>query len=222
MKWTFKRDIFALSMLVLYVIAAVYFYHILPDTVASHFNSQGLPDDFSSKSTIILIGCILTAGIYLLLTFIPFIDPFWKKIEKKYDIFLLFRDLAMAFMVCIFVISFISSKEGAFRSDLFGIVFGLLFVVLGNYLPRLPRNFFFGIRSPWTLASETVWYKTHRMAGGWFVVAGIILIILTLFKVNTFISMTVVLTPLVLYTAVIYPFLLYKKLQKDGETNVGL
>jgi uncharacterized membrane protein len=222
MKWTFKRDIFALSMVLVYIIAAWYFYNILPDTVASHFNSQGIPDDYSSKSAILIIGFVITVGTYLLLTFIPFIDPFWKKIEKKYYIFLLFRDLALAFIVFIFIISFVSSKEGMFRNDLFGVVFGLLFIVLGNYLPKLPRNFFFGIRSPWTLASETVWYKTHRMAGGWFVTAGIILIILALLKINTFVAMTVVLIPLVLYTAFIYPLMLYKKLQKQGEIKSEL
>ena len=112
-----------------------------------------------------------------------------------------------------------SAKDGIFRSDLFGIGFGLLFILLGNYLPKLPRNFFFGIRSPWTLASEVVWFRTHRISGSLFVAGGILFIILTLLKVNWVISMIVILTPLVLFTAFIYPYLLYRRLQREGKLD---
>ncbi|MGA8263509.1 MAG: SdpI family protein [Ignavibacteriaceae bacterium] len=217
MKWNFKRDIFPLSMILIFLAVCWYFYSILPGTIPSHFNAKGLPDNYSSKDSMILVGIATSVVLYLVLTFIPMIDPFWKKIEKKYDVFLLFRDLTVAFIVFMFSLSFISAKEGTFRSDLFGYGFGLLFILLGNYLPRLPRNFFFGIRSPWTLASEVVWHKTHRVGGIFFVAGGLLLILLTLLKVELFISIFIVLIPIVIYTALIYPYMLYKKLQRQGE-----
>jgi uncharacterized membrane protein len=116
-------------------------------------------------------------------------------------------------------LTFISAKNNVFRSDLFGIGFGLLFVLLGNYMPKLPRNFFFGIRSPWTLASEVVWTKTHRISGILFAAAGIIFIVLSLLKVQLTIIMIIVLIPLVVFTAFIYPFFLFKRLQKETKTN---
>ena len=217
MKWNFKRDIFPLSMILILLIICGYFYGKLPQIIPSHFNAKGLPDNYSSKDSMILISIASSIGLYLILTFIPMIDPFWKRIEKKYDIFLLFRDLTVAFIVFIFFLTFISAKEGTFRSDLFGYGFGLLFILLGNYLPKLPRNFFFGIRSPWTLASEVVWKKTHRIGGAFFVVGGILLILLTLLNVELIISIFVILIPLVIYTAFIYPYMLFKKLQKQGD-----
>jgi uncharacterized membrane protein len=50
---------------------------------------------------------------------------------------------------------------------------GLLFVMLGNYLSRVQPNWFLGIRTPWTLSSDQVWRKTHRIGGAFFVIGGI-------------------------------------------------
>jgi uncharacterized membrane protein len=54
---------------------------------------------------------------------------------------------------------------------------GLLLIVLGNFMSKFTRNFFIGIRTPWTLASEEVWFRTHRLGGRLFVVAGLILVL---------------------------------------------
>ena len=216
MKWNFKREMFALAMILLLIAVSIYYYGILPESIPSHFNNKGMPDNYSSKQLFFGISIGAAILIYIILTFIPFFDPFWKRIQNKYYIFLLFRDLAVGFTVFLTTLSFISAKEGMFKKDLFGIGFGLLFILMGNYLPRLPRNFFFGIRSPWTLASDVVWYKTHRVSGGLFVAAGIFLIILNLSGVDFLISMLAVILPVIIFSSVIYPFVLFKKLQKEG------
>lgn len=219
MKWSLKRDAFALILIAISIIIAIYFYSNLPQTVPSHFNSNGIPNSYSSKLSLVLIGTCIPIVTYFLVTLSPFIDPFKKKFEENSHIFLLIRDIVIGFMVFMMSLVFISAKDGIFRSDLFGIGFGLLFILLGNYLPKLPRNFFFGIRSPWTLASEVVWFRTHRISGSLFVAGGILFIILTLLKVNWVISMIVILTPLVLFTAFIYPYLLYRRLQREGKLD---
>ncbi|MGH7565276.1 MAG: SdpI family protein, partial [Gemmatimonadota bacterium] len=61
------------------------------------------------------------------------------------------------------------------------VTMGLLFVGLGNYLPRLRSNWWMGIRTPWTLDSEAVWRETHRVGGWTFVAAGLVLILAGLF-----------------------------------------
>jgi uncharacterized membrane protein len=222
MKWNFRRDIFALSLLVVFIIISLYYYAILPQTVPTHFNADGVANNYSSKTNLICIGISIAVSLYILLTFIPMIDPFKKKIGSKYDSFLLLRDIVIAYTIIILVLTYMSAKNGSLRTDIFGIAFGVMFILLGNYLPRLPRNFFFGIRSPWTIASETVWVRTHRISGIWFVIAGILLIILNLLKVKLLISLTVFLTPLFLYTAIIYPYFLYKKLEKEGTLDKNI
>jgi uncharacterized membrane protein len=222
MKWNFRRDIFALSLLILFIIISLYYYTILPQTVPCHFNSDGIADNYSSKVSLIFIAISVAISIYIFLTFVPMIDPFKKKIEPKYHSILMIRDIAIAFILIMLVLTYMSAKEGSLRTDILGIAYGIMFILLGNYLPRLPRNFFFGIKSPWTIASETVWVRTHRISGIWFVVAGILLIVLNLLKVKLYISLIFVLTPTILYTAIIYPYFLYNKLEKEGTLDKNI
>jgi uncharacterized membrane protein len=219
MKWSLKRELLPLGILLVLLVLSIYIYPGLPDTVPSHFDSKGIANDYMAKLPFLLIFWGIVMGLYLLLTFIPLIDPFWKKIEPKYGLFLLFRDFAMLFFVFIFVIAMIGAKRGSMPVQAMGIGFGFLFIFLGNWLPKLPRNFFFGIRTPWTLASEEVWKKSHKIGGLLFVAAGIILIILALLKVDSGIALAVVLSPTVLVSGIIYPLVLYRKLQKEGRLN---
>jgi len=219
MRWSIKREILPLGVMIALLVLSFYFYPGLPDTVASHFNSRGVPDGYMPKPQFFLLFGGLIAGLYLLLTFIPLIDPFWRKIQPRYGIFLMMRDLAMLFFLFMFVLAIVGARTGALPVQALNIGFGLLFVLLGNWLPKLPRNFFFGIRTPWTLASEEVWKKSHILGGWLFVAGGIALIILSLFGANPVIALTVTLTPVVLVGAIIYPFALYKKLQKEGRMS---
>jgi len=220
MRWNVKREIFPFVIIALFVILSIYFYPILQERIPSHFNLNGMPDKYSPKSHVVWLNLGLAAFIYLLLTFIPFLDPFWKRIQNKYNVFLMFRDFALLFFLFFYLLELFSAKEGRFARSVYGVGFGLLFIFLGNYLPKLPRNFFFGIRSPWTLASEIVWKKTHILSGWLFVLAGIMIIILSLLKVNLFFSLIVILVPVILYSSIIYPLYLYKKLQKAENNKV--
>ena len=218
MKWNLKRDIFPLCVLVLFGAMAVYFYSVLPEYVPIHFDASGTPDGFSSKSFLVWLNIGIAVLIYFLLTFIPFIDPFWNKIQKRYHIFLIFRDLALVSLLYLFLVTLLSAQQGRFQKDMYGVGLGMLFVLVGNYLPKLPRNFFFGIRSPWTLASDVVWKKTHLLSGWLFVLAGVIVALMSLLGVGLEIVLPATLGPLILITAIVYPLYLYKKLKKEEKT----
>jgi uncharacterized membrane protein len=219
MVWRIKREILPLSIMALFILLSIYFYPTLPEKIPSHFDINGMPDHFSPKLHLMLLIFSLTAGIYLLLTFIPLIDPFWRKIQKKYDIFLMFRDLVLLFFIFLYVLSIIAAKKGRLEVYVLGIGFGLLFILLGNYLPKLPRNWFFGIRVPWTLSSEIVWKKTHILGGWLFVIAGISTVILSLLKVHLEIVLIVTLVPVFFFSGILYPFFLYRRLQRAEKTE---
>jgi uncharacterized membrane protein len=214
MKWNFKRDIFVLSMIFLSIVISLYFYNKLPDVVPIHMNGNGMPDNYASKSLAFTFNIAGSIFIYLLLTFIPYLDPFRKKIEKKYNVVLLFRDITVIFIAFFSTSMFISTKINNFL----GFEIAVLFIFFGNYMPKLPQNYFIGIRSPWTLASDVVWVKTHRIGGILFVIAGLLIAILSLFKVQLSIIMSIILIPLVGFTAFIYPFYIYKKLEKESNS----
>ena len=217
MKLSLRHEIIPFGIMVILLILSIYFYPGLPETVPSHFNMHGAPDGYSPKLQFMTIFWGICIGLYLMLTFIPLIDPFWKKIESRYGTLLLLRDFAMLFMVFIFVVSIIGAKWGTLPVQVMNIGFGFLFIFLGNWLPKLPRNFFFGIRTPWTLASEEVWKKSHSLGGWLFVAGGILLIILAIIGISPMVSLISILSPIVLISAIIYPLFLYRKLQKENR-----
>ncbi len=141
-----------------------------------------------------MVGCpkrmfLLVMGgtpifIYLLLTFLPFIDPLKKKIEIKFKNVLFLRDAMLVFFAVIFSLGIEAAREGSLNMDLFGFAFGLLLIVIGNYMPKMPQNWFLGIRTPWTISSEVVWKKTHILGGWLFMVSGVIYLIWTALKVS--------------------------------------
>ncbi len=123
----------------------------------------------------------------------------------------------MVCMLAFYTVLILSAKTGHLSQTGMGVAFGLVFVLFGNYMPKLPRNFFFGIRSPWTLASEEVWKRTHAVGGWLWVMAGLIVITMSIGGIDFGLTMLVVMIPLVLFTGLVYPFYLYKKLQKEHK-----
>jgi uncharacterized membrane protein len=215
MKWSLKREIFPFTILLIMAGVSRYYYPSLPDKMPIHFDVKGNINSWAEKNTFFVTQFGLMLGLYFLITFIPFIDPFRKKIESKYGLLLLFRDIIIGFFGFIFGIGILAAFEGSSRQDLLGVGFGLLLFLGGNYLPKLPRNRFFGIRTPWTLSSEAVWRKTHIVGGWLFAATGLATIILSLLKVSMIIILFLLL-PVILVSC-LYPLYLFKKLQRTNE-----
>ncbi len=157
----------------------------LPEKVALHFDLKGDPDRFGDKSELVVSAIILTAVnvfVYLLLTNIYRIDP------KKYAAENKDRLLKIAFAVVLFMSGILcmiiySASSGNINFST-GIIFsgtGLLFAVIGNYLPNLKPNYFAGLRLPWTLENEDNWRKTHQLAGKLWFAGGLLLAVVCLF-----------------------------------------
>ena len=156
----------------------------MPDQLPSHWGISGAVDGWSDKEVTIVLAAMPLVFVALLFI-VPRIDP------KRHN-FASFSGIYRSFTaaVCLLLIAvtwmgpftawgYLSPDSGIVSTLLFGF-FGLLFIGLGNYMPRIRPNFTFGIRTPWTLASEEVWRSTHRASGPVFVVAGIATLIAAL------------------------------------------
>ena len=216
MKWSLKREIFPFTILLIMACVSIYYYPSLPDKMPIHFDVKGNINGWGEKNIFFLTQFGIMVGLYFLITFIPFIDPFRKKIESKYGLLLLFRDIIIGFFGFIFGISILAAFEGSSRQDLLGVGLGLLLFLIGNYLPKLPRNWFFGIKTPWTLSSDVIWRKTHIVGGWLFAVSGAAIVVLSLLKVPLTVTLFVLL-PAILVSGLLYPLYLFKKLQKRNE-----
>jgi len=157
----------------------------------------------------------LAVGLYLGLTFVPFIDPFWKRIQPRYHVLMIIRDITLGFVLVMFLLTLFAAPDGRIPANMLGVSLGILFALIGNYLPKIPRNWFFGIRTPWTLVSDTVWQRSHVVGGWMLVVSGVLTALLSLAGVG----LHYVLLPTLLITVVVsgfvYPFRLNKRLHKE-------
>ncbi len=213
MKLSWKREIIPLAILAIMTAIAIYYYPLLPNPVPDHFDFHGTPDGWMEKARLFLMMGTIFVSLYLLLTFLPFIDPKKSKIEIKFKTVLLLRDALLVFFAVMFSICLQASREGQLNVDLFGIAFALLFIIIGNYMPKVPQNWFVGIKTPWTISSEVVWKKTHILGGWLFILAGVFYLFCVALKINSVITLSVmIITPLI---SVPYSFFLYKKIEKE-------
>lgn len=171
------------SIVVAPLIYFFYLWNSWPAEIPIHFDAQGNPDNYGSKSTIALTLFFLSVGTYLFLMYIPKIDP-----KKNFSIFnntfVKLRFILSLFFSAICFIIILSVKDKDLNITLFYIVFAILISLMGNYMSNIKPNYFLGIRTPWALESETNWKKTHFFTGRlWFfsgITLGVLLLVLPL------------------------------------------
>ncbi len=185
----------------------------LPETVPIHFNGKGEADGWGSKNTLIWMPAALIFLTYGLLLVIPKIDP-KKKLEtmgKKYE---QIKWIMVGLMVAISIMIIYSAKNGeiGLNANLLFAGIGIFYALIGNYFPAIKHNYFLGIRTPWTLENETVWKRTHRLAGGWWMVGGIVIVLSSLmFSNEVALPIFVVITLVIALVPIIYSYFEFKK-----------
>jgi uncharacterized membrane protein len=145
-----------------------------------HWGLSGEPDRFGGRFEGMLAPPLLGLGLYLLLLFLPRIDPGRANYANFRAAYATLRLALVALVAGLYGVMQHAARSGggaAARSAALPFVMGALFLVLGNVLGKVRPNWFVGIRTPWTLSSAESWNRTHR-AGGWFFIAmGIVMMI---------------------------------------------
>jgi uncharacterized membrane protein len=150
-------------------------YPQMPENIASHWNLYGQPDGYMPKSAGTFLLPLVSLFLFVLFLILQKIFPLKENIEK-------FRKEFDYFMIILFLFFFylnnlsIMWNLGLSFSFIRFIVpaFALLWYFCGEVLEKSKRNWFFGIRTPWTLSSDAVWDKTHKLGGMLFKISGII------------------------------------------------
>lgn len=198
------------------LVGTLWIYPSLPDTIASHWNASGQIDKWANKSYIFTMLAAI-AGINLLFVLVSKIDPKKENYERFKKVYNIFRLIFTLFMACMIALTAAAAKgDGKINtsSALFFLT-GILFASIGNYLPKCKHNYSFGIKTPWTLASENVWNKTHRMAGPiWFICGVLMMAAAVVFPSGTANLMFIVFLPTVVLPMV-YSFFEFKKENSD-------
>ena len=149
----------------------------LPSIVPVHWNASGKIDGYGSK-WILLILAAMPLIIYVGMGVTRKIDPKKAKIDKRPEVYEFFRVMTSSiFIVLNAVILMATCNQDMDISMMIPFVTGIMLIVMGNYMPRIPQNYFLGFRIPWALDNEKVWIHTQRMGGLAMVISGIVTII---------------------------------------------
>lgn len=161
--------------------ASAVVYPDLPERVPTHWNLEGEVDGWSPRAWGAWLMPVVIAFIWALMRWLPAIDPRRKNYDKFGGAF---EGIMLSVMVFILILHGIMLGAAlgypVAMERVVPVGVGLLFIVIGNLLPRARSNWFVGIRTPWTLSSDRVWEKTHRVGGKLFVLGGILISLSTL------------------------------------------
>ena len=175
--------IVVLLMVLAATIVGLALWNQLPDQMASHWDPNDQVNGYMSKFWGVFLMPLITLGMMVLFLVIPSIDPLKANIAQFRDVFNLFITLVVAFMLYVYALSL---RWNLGYTD-FGMskamlpAMGILFFFIGYMLRKAKRNFFIGIRTPWTLSSDRVWDETHRLGSVLFMVSGVFAFIGSLF-----------------------------------------
>ena len=207
-----KTDIIAVLVVLASLVHLIIAYPSLPAEVVTNWGFNGAVD-YSSKSTLWILWAI-NAGMIPLFFVIPKIDPKGKSYAKVDGFYTYFR-LAMVIFLAVMMEITILSANDPYRfnvSKISTLGLSLLFIFIGNYLPKCKQSFTMGIKTMWTLSDERVWNKTHRLGGVLFVISGVVILAASLFcgeKLMFIVTMVAALGTVLATT--VYSYLLYRK-----------
>lgn len=150
-------------------------YNRLPAIVPTHWDMHGNVNGTMPKFPGAFLPSLIAIVLWVSLPLLRQIDPrraSYEKFDATFFLVINVVSLMMALLQGLILSIALGARVDMVRAMLFGT--GLMFVVLGNYLPRIRSNWWMGIRTPWTLDNEEVWRRTHRFGGRMFVAGGIV------------------------------------------------
>jgi len=175
------KEIVLWALIVLPYIYLATIWSELPDKVPTHFDLDGIPNGWSSKTALLIIPGALGMGIYFLMLIIPVLDP-KGKIMQMGDKFYALRFMLSLFVSLLVTYLLYLGKVGSLSDANIPIALvGMLLALLGNYFQTIRPNYFIGIRTPWTLENDQVWKKTHLLGGRIWMIGGVLIVIFAIF-----------------------------------------
>ena len=224
-----KKEWFQLLILAVPFCAVALLWDKLPERVPSHWNIRGEVDGYANKTAGTLMLPLINIFLASFMALVPLINPKLRhqsdEAQSSLSRTIRILRLATTGFFSLMALATLGAAMGIFKNGADFTYYinagvGLLFVIMGNFMTKLRPNFFVGIRTPWTLSSQEVWVKTHRLGGPLMIIGGLLMLLLILFvPVKQYIPF--VLLPIALSITLIttvYSYLLYRKLP-PGSTS---
>jgi uncharacterized membrane protein len=206
----------AVLLVVLAFGASLALYPRAPESLPTHWNIHGVADGYSGKAWALFMMPLFMAVLVVLFRLLPWLSPRRFEVDAFRSTYLFVMFMVVVLMAWLHGLMIWSAWRGP--ADISRFLIGglfLFFALVGNVLGRVRRNFWIGVRTPWTLASERVWTDTHRLAARLFVAAGALGFVLVLAGAPP--AAAFVLLIAAALAPVVYSLVLYKRLARHGE-----
>ena len=200
--------------------ASGWLYPGLPDRIPTHWNIEGKVDGYGGKWTLFLFPGMM-GSMLVLFYFLPTLSPKHFEVDTFRPTYLYIMNIVLGLFVYMQGVLLYTVYQNVHMGTSIdpgrGFIAGLFlfFALMGNQLGKVRRNFYIGVRVPWTLASDRVWNDTHRLAAWVMFAAGIVGFLLTISRV--WIVIPIVLLVASALIPVVYSFVHYKALERAGQ-----
>ena len=203
-------------VLFLTAVITVVAYPVLPDVVASHWNAAGDLNGTMPKFWGLALIPVLMYGFCALFVVLPRIDPLrnnYQKFQDYYDGFILVFAVFFFFVQLQIILWGLGIHISPNLT--LPVMIGILFIYIGFLIGHAEPNWFVGIRTPWTLSSDSVWKKTHQRGATLFKLAGVVSMIGILAGIYAWLFILIPAIAVALYT-VVYSYIEFNKEQTTG------
>lgn len=206
-----RAVLLCLLMIVVMCVVTAYLYPRLPATLPMHWNAAGQVDGYGPRWQIWLLGPGAMGALLLLGVALPWLSPRQFEVQASGATYGYLMTLPVALMACVEALVLGAALGVPLEIGRIAPALGCVALILtGNPMGKVRRNFYMGIRTPWTLASERVWYATHRLAGRLMVGSGVLGLLLLAAGAPHWLLLLALLAWVPL--AVLYSLLYYKRL----------
>ena len=191
------------------IAAGLVMWNKLPERMPTHWGFSGEVDGWSSKPFAIFFIPLFMLAIHLICMVATSMDPKNQGVNSK--VFTLILWICPVLSVVCMTASYAEALGMSVKVELIvPLVMGILFLIIGNYLPKCKQNYTIGIKIPWTLNDEDNWNKTHRFAGFVWTVCSLIVIVGAFFK-NIVVFTTFIPIAVMVIVPMIYSYICYRK-----------
>lgn len=188
----------------------------LPDKLPTHWNAEGVVDGWSSKGFAVFGLPLFLFVVHWVCLLATNADPKKQNHTDKIVGVVLWICPIVSITMLAFVYGTALGME--FKVDkIMLLLMGLMFVIIGNYLPKCKQNYTIGIKIPWTLNDEENWNKTHRMGGKLWVLAGVITMLCIFLPANIMVVVFIVILFIAIMVPTVYSYILHRNKKKSGE-----
>jgi uncharacterized membrane protein len=206
---------------ILFVAATVVFvvtvYGSLPERVATHYDINGKADGWSGRLAAAWLLPAMAVLMLVMFSMLPRISPRFENFKKFEETYWVVANGVVGFLCVMHVLLLgraLNWPIDVSSSMLLGM--GVMFMVIGNVMPRMRSNWWMGIRTPWTMENEEVWRETHRLGGRTFLIGGAVTIVAALLPVS--VRMYVAMAALVVagFVPVVYSYFVWRRLKRSS------